>query len=106
MWGRPKPARWTKSRSEQVRQPSLGVLAMISDRSLDHRSKETKVLRTRSRSPTRNFKASVASIEATRFTAEFKIPAVSQVSTVPAGGSAKRQVRQAVSPGITLSVAQ
>jgi len=42
----------------------------------------------------RNFKASVASIEATRFTAEFKIPAGSQVSTCQPAASAKRQVRR------------
>jgi hypothetical protein len=51
------------------------------------------------RAPTRNFSASVAAIEATRFTAEFKMPAVSQVSTVPRGDSGKMQARHAVSPG-------
>ncbi len=41
------------------------------------------------------FYASVAAMEATRLTAEFRIPAVSQVSKVPCGGSEKMQARHA-----------
>ena len=51
-----------------------------------------------------NFKASVAATDATRFTAEFKIPEVSQVSTIPRGESGKMHARQAVCPGTTFNV--
>ena len=44
----------------------------------------------------------MAEIDATRFTAELRIPAVSQVSTAPLGGSGNTQARQAVLPGITI----
>jgi len=46
----------------------------------------------------------VAAIEATRLTAEFRMPAVSQVSTMPRGESGKMQARQAVCPGTTFKV--
>jgi hypothetical protein len=49
--------------------------------------------------------ASVAASEAAKFTAEFKMPEVSQVSTNPVGLCGKMQLRQAVSPGITFIVA-
>ena len=51
-----------------------------------------------------NLVASVAAIDATRFTAEFRIPEVSQVSTIPRGESGKMQARQAVSPGRMFNV--
>ena len=51
-----------------------------------------------------SFIASVAAIDATRFTAEFRMPEVSQVSTIPLGESGKIQARQAVSSGSTVMV--
>ena len=60
--------------------------------------------RSLSRAPTMSFIASVAAIDATRFTAEFRMPEVSQVSTIPFGESGKMQARQAVSPGSTFMV--
>ena len=44
----------------------------------------------------RNFRASVDCREAARLTAVERIPAVSQVSTLPEGAEGKRQARQAV----------
>jgi hypothetical protein len=52
-----------------------------------------------SRAPTIHLRASVTSIEAAKFTAVLRMPAVSQVSMAPEGGSGKMQARQAVSPG-------
>ena len=51
-----------------------------------------------------DFIASVAAIDATRLTAVFKTPEVSQVSTIPRGVSGKRQARHAVFPGDTFNV--
>ena len=56
------------------------------------------------RAPTRNFNASVAAMAATVVAAEFRIPAVSQVSKLPRGDSGKTHARQAVSPGSTFMV--
>src|SRR5262249_32425352 len=105
MCGRTPPAIWTKSLASQARHPARGRSVATSARSLLHTSQESSVRRIFDRSPTRNLRASVAEIEATKFTAEFRIPAVSHVSTVPRGGSEKIQARQAVSPGKTFNVA-
>ena len=51
-----------------------------------------------------NFNISVAATDATRLTAEFRMPEVSQVSTMPRGESGKMQARHAVWPGRTFSV--
>src|ERR1700722_2633701 len=95
-----------KSRSPQTRHPVRGFAAEISARSFDQRSKESRVLRRLGElwPPTNNFSASVAAIDATRLTAEFRIPEVSQVSTMPRGESGKMQPRHAVSAGSTFSV--
>ena len=44
----------------------------------------------------RNFRASVTWMEAARLTAVERMPAVSQVSTLPEGAEGKMQARQAV----------
>lgn len=49
--------------------------------------------------PVRYLSASVTAMEAAKLTAVLRMPAVSQVSTLPEGGSGKMQARQAVSPG-------
>src|SRR6185437_11658319 len=90
---------WRKSRASQAGQPARGAAAETSDHSLFQRSKESRVRRIASFEPVRNLMASVTAMEAARFTAVFRIPAVSHVSTAPLGGSGKRQARQAVSPG-------
>ena len=46
--------------------------------------------------PVRNLSASVTWMEAARLTAVERMPAVSQVSTLPEGGLGKMQARQAV----------
>ena len=46
--------------------------------------------------PVRNLSASVTWMEAARLTAVERMPAVSQVSTLPVGGLGKMQARQAV----------
>ncbi len=46
--------------------------------------------------PVRNLRASVTWMEAARLTAVERMPAVSQVSTLPEGGLGKMQARQAV----------
>src|SRR5579863_7409649 len=95
-----------KSRSPQARHPARGRAAEISACSLFQTSNESneRLSFGDSEPPTRNFSASVAAIEATRFTAELRMPDVSQVSTTPRGESGKRQDRQAVCPGITFNV--
>ncbi len=55
--------------------------------------------------PDQDFQSLLAAIEAPRLTAEFRMPTVSQVSTIPFGGSGKMQVRQAVFPGRIFKVA-
>src|SRR5579871_335955 len=92
------------SRFSHVWQPGRGRVAAILACSLLHTSKESNVRRSLSFAPTRNLIASVASIDPIRFTALFRIPAVSQVSIVPSGGAGNTQARQAVSPGITFMV--
>src|SRR5215472_11194396 len=106
MCGRPSPARWMKSCSPQARQPGRGDAAEISAESLVQRSKERSVRRMlgESEPATRNLRASVAATDATRLTAEFKMPEVSQVSTMPRGESGKMQERQAVRFGMTFNV--
>ena len=54
--------------------------------------------------PTNNFTASVAATDATTFTAEFNIPEVSQVSTIPRGYQEKCKPGTPFVPGITFSV--
>src|ERR1035441_10498729 len=100
MCGRPSPARWMKSRSPQARQPGRGLAAEISACSFVHTSNESRVRRSSGAlaPPTRSLSASVAAIDATRFTAELRMPEVSQVSTMPRGESGKMQARQAVAP--------
>src|SRR5579863_4012502 len=95
-----------KSRTPQARQAGRGCAAEISACSFVHKSKERSVRRkVGAVAPaTKNFSASVAAMEATRFTAEFRMPEVSQVSTMPLGESGKIQARQAVWPGRTFSV--
>src|ERR1700722_6033455 len=90
-----------KSRWPQARQPDLGLAAEISACSLVQRSKDSRERRkVGAEGPaTSSFSASVAAIDATRFTAEFRMPEDSQVSTIPRGESGKMQVRQAVWPG-------
>src|SRR6266550_1345361 len=99
-----------KFRAPQARHPGSGRAAETSARSLVQTSQESRLRRIfdsapTDRAPTRNFKVSVATIDATKLTAEFRMPAVSQVATVPRGGSGKTQARQAVSPGRTFNVA-
>ena len=60
------------------------------------RSKESRVRRMRCGWPVRNLSASVTWMEAARLTAVERMPAVSQVSTLPVGGLGKMQARQAV----------
>src|SRR5579864_2402498 len=90
-----------KSRSPHARQPDHGLAAEISACSLLQTSKLSNVRRNcGALTPaTKNLSASVAAIDATRFTAELRIPEVSHVSTMPRGESGKRQARQAVCPG-------
>src|SRR5260370_36664880 len=83
---------------EQARHPARGRIAANSARSFVHTSHESSDLRIFEPAPTRNFSASGAAIDDTRFTAEFKIPAVSQVSAVPRGDSGKTQARHGVYP--------
>src|SRR5579863_712424 len=96
-----------KLRSAQARQPGRGLPALISACSLVQTSNESRVLRRCGDfdPPTSSFSVSVAAIDATRLTAEFRMPEVSQVSTIPRGESGKMQARQAVSPGSTFKVA-
>src|SRR5208283_3432714 len=96
----------TKFRSPHARQPARGFPAAISATSFVHTSSDHKVFRNfpSAASPTNNFKASVAATDATAFTAEFNIPEVSQVSTIPRGVSGKMQARHAVFPGNTFKV--
>src|SRR5258708_3434890 len=95
-----------KSRSSQARQPGRGLAAEISACSLDQTSNETKLRRSWGEPGplTKNLSASVAATDATRFTAELRIPEVSQVSTMPRGESGKMQARQAVWPGTMFRV--
>src|SRR5579862_9703595 len=95
-----------KSRSAHARQPGRGLAAEISACSLLQTSNESKVRRRSGEvgPPTRNLIASVAATDATKFTAELRIPDVSQVSTMPRGESGKIQARQAVCPGMTFKV--
>src|SRR5215469_7558131 len=99
MWGRPSPAKCTNSLLPQVRQSARDLLAETSARWLDQRSCDSMVRRKFLVSPTRSLIASDAATEAARLTAEFRMPEVSQVSTVPRGLSGKMQLRHAVSPG-------
>src|SRR5438045_4597286 len=92
------------SRLPQTRHAGRGLFAETSARSLLQRSYESRVRRNVLLAPTRSLIASVAAIDATRFTAEFKMPEVSQVSTLPRGPSGKMQLRHAVSPGMTFMV--
>ena len=69
-----------------------------------HTSSESMLRRSLSRAPTRNFNVSVTVIDAKAFTAEFRMPDVSQVSTTPRGESGKMQARHAVSCGSTFMV--
>lgn len=96
MWGRPSPARWVKVRCPQTVQPGRGLAALISLRSFDHKSKERRVRRRSWGWPVRSLRASVTWMEAARFTAVERMPAVSQVSTGPEGGLGKMQAMQAV----------
>jgi hypothetical protein len=59
---------------------------------------------TKASPPTSIFIASLAATDATTFTAVFKMPEVSQVSTIPRGESGKMQARHAVFPGKIFSV--
>src|SRR5579872_5592266 len=95
-----------KSRSPQARHEVRGLAAEISACSFVQRSKERRVRRRvgASESWTRILSASVAAIDATRFTAEFRMPEVSQVSTMPRGESGKMQAIHAVCPGTTFNV--
>src|SRR5277367_5436015 len=99
MCGRNSPRRCRKLCCRQTSQSALGRADETEDHSLVQRSQERSVCRSRSHAPVRNLIASVTAIEAARLTAEFRMPAVSQVSTVPVGGSGKIQARQAVSSG-------
>src|SRR5229473_2245669 len=99
--GRPSPFRWGNSSRPQVAHPARGWLAEISAVWLVHTSQESNVRRNLSFAATRNLIASVACTDPTRFTAEFRIPAVSHVSNEPSGGDGKIQLRHAVSPGST-----
>src|SRR5579872_1673514 len=95
-----------KLRSPQARHPERGLAAEISAGKLVQRSNESRVRRTMGACGpwTRTLSASVAAIEATRFTAEFRMPEVSQVSTIPRGESGKMQARHAVCRGTTFNV--
>src|SRR5580704_474553 len=95
-----------KLRWPQARHPGRGFAAEISACSLVQTSNESKVRRSWAGfgPPTSNFSVSVAAIDATRFTVEFRIPEVSQVSTMPRGESGKMQARQEVSPGTIFKV--
>ena len=92
-------------RLPQTSQPGRGESAEISARSREEpdlpfaefqRSKESRVRRISCRWPVRYLRASVTWIEAARFTAVERMPAVSQVSTFPEGGFGKMHARQAV----------
>src|SRR5882762_5944103 len=106
MCGRPSPARCTKSLDPQARQPARALSAAISAWSFVHTSYDHNVLRRSPAAapPTSSFTVSVAAIDATRLTAEFNIPEVSQVSTIPRGLSGNIHARHAVLPGTTFNV--
>src|SRR6266576_160034 len=93
------------SRRQQVQQSGLGLSAETSARWLVRRSWESRVRRSLLLLPISSLIASVAARDAARFTAEFKMPEVSQVSTVPRGLSGKMQLKHEVSPGTTFIVA-
>ena len=80
----------------QTLQVGSGLVALISLRSLLHRSKESRVRRIRWGWLVRSLRASVTWMEAARLTAVERMPAVSQVSTGPEGGLGKMQARQEV----------
>jgi len=80
----------------QTSQSGRGVEVLISERVFCQRSKERRVRRITSGWWVRNFRASVTWREAARFTAVERMPAVSQVSTLPEGAEGKMQARQAV----------
>jgi len=83
-------------RLAQTSQSSLGVEVLISERVLAQRSKERRVRRIVSGWRVKNFRASVTWREAARLTAVERMPAVSQVSTLPEGAEGKMQARQEV----------
>src|ERR1035437_345798 len=95
-----------KSRSPQARQPGRGLAAEISACPLFQTSNESNVRRScgELEPPIRNLSASVAAMDATRLTAELRMPEVSQVSTMPRGESGKMHARQAVCFGTMLRV--
>jgi len=83
-------------RWSQTSQPTRGVEVLISERVFCQRSKERRVRRIDCGWWVRNLRASVTWREAARLTAVERIPAVSQVSTLPEGAAGKMQARQAV----------
>ena len=80
----------------QTVQSGLGLVVLISLRSLVQRSKERSERRRRWGWLVRSLRASVTWMEAARLTAVARIPEVSQVSTGPVGGLGKMQERQGV----------
>ena len=78
---------------------------MISERSPLQRSKEIRERRMRWGWRVRNLRASVTWMEAARLTAVERMPAVSQVSTLPEGAEGKMQARQAVAGGVAGDIA-
>src|ERR1700728_937676 len=106
MGGRPSPARAMRSHEPQERQPGRGWVAEISACSFVQTSKERRVrLSCGAVGPaSRNLSVSVAAMEATRFTAELRMPEVSQVSTMPRGESGDKQARHAGWAGRTFKV--
>ncbi len=83
----------------QTSQSGRGVEVLISERVLSQRSKEIRVRRIWSDWWVRYLRASVTWREAARLTAVERMPAVSQVSTLPVGAEGKMQARQAVGDG-------
>src|ERR1700761_3988937 len=112
IWTESRAERWVKMRWPQTSQPGRGEVAAISEWSryalegadllLEalpagfHRSNESRVRRIKCGWPVRNLSVSVTWMEAARLTAVERMPAVSQVSTLPEGGLGKMQARQAV----------
>ena len=80
----------------QTSQSGRGWLVEISERVFAQRSKERSVRRICSGWWVKNLRASVTCREAARFTAVERMPAVSQVSTLPVGAEGKMQERQEV----------